>query len=78
MSLNRNFTGYIDLSKKRVQGEEMRECEDKFTKAKQVHSIIKNVADKIKWDIEKLYEEIGWPLYKKYEHAFDAFKLALV
>uniref|UniRef100_A0A7S1YLL2 Uncharacterized protein n=1 Tax=Grammatophora oceanica TaxID=210454 RepID=A0A7S1YLL2_9STRA len=24
-----------------------------------------------------MYERIGWPLYKKYGHAFDAFKLAI-
>ena len=28
--------------------------------------------------IEELYETIGWPLYDKYEHALDAFKLAII
>ncbi|GMI11791.1 hypothetical protein TrRE_jg7550 [Triparma retinervis] len=28
-------------------------------------------------NLEDLYVEIGWPLYKKYGHAYDAFKLTL-
>lgn len=27
--------------------------------------------------LEKLYEQIGWPLGKKYGHPYDAFKLSL-
>lgn len=27
--------------------------------------------------LETLYEQVGWPLYKKYGHAYDAFKLAI-
>jgi len=27
--------------------------------------------------LDELYEKIGWPLYKKYGHAYDAFKLVL-
>ena len=27
--------------------------------------------------MEKLYEQVGWPLGKKYGHPYDAFKLAL-
>ncbi|CAG8548174.1 21404_t:CDS:2 [Gigaspora rosea] len=27
--------------------------------------------------LEDLYKQIGWPLYKKYGHAYEAFKLAI-
>lgn len=27
--------------------------------------------------LEQLYEQVGWPLGKKYGHPYDAFKLAL-
>jgi translation initiation factor 2 subunit 1 len=27
--------------------------------------------------MEELYSSFGWPLYKKYGHAYDAFKVAL-
>jgi hypothetical protein len=30
-----------------------------------------------KISLESLYRTLGWPLYKKYGHAYDAFKLAL-
>jgi len=36
------------------------------------------LAEKKKLYLEDLYERVAWPLYKKYGHAFDAFKLALV
>eukprot|EP00757_Euglenozoa_sp_SAG-D1_P019997 gene19997-7091_t len=37
--------GYIDLSKKQVTERDRRRCEDRFNKAKAVHSIMKHVFD---------------------------------
>lgn len=42
-----------------------------------VHSIMRHVAEKTKTPIENLYQDIGWPLNKKYGHAVDAFKLSI-
>ena len=67
--------GYIDLSKRRVSPEDIAACEDKFNKSKMVHSIMRHVAELTGEDVEKLYESIGWPLYKLYGHAFEAFKV---
>jgi len=69
--------GYIDLSKRRVSPEDVRACEERFNKAKAVHGILRHLAERRKLYLEDLYEKIGWPLYKKYGHAFDAFKLAI-
>jgi translation initiation factor 2 subunit 1 len=69
--------GYLDLSKKQVTAENISECEKKFQKAKSVNNILRHVAQTTSTDIEKLYETIGWPLYEKYEHALDAFKIAV-
>lgn len=69
--------GYIDLSKRRVSSEEIEKCEEKFTKSKAVHSIMRHVAEKSEIPLEKLYQQIGWPLYKKYGHAYEAFKTAI-
>jgi translation initiation factor 2 subunit 1 len=69
--------GYIDLSKKRVLPEQINEARERYRKAKLVHNILWNVADKTGIDLEKLYEEIGWPLYKKFNHAYDAFRMSL-
>ena len=69
--------GYIDLSKRRANAEEVAACEERYMKSKAVHSIMRHVAEKMGVDLEKLYVSFGWPLYKKYGHAFDAFKMAL-
>lgn len=69
--------GYIDLSKRRVSPEDVAKCEDRYNKSKAVHSIMRNVADKHGIVLETLYERVGWPLYRKYGHAYDAFKLAI-
>jgi translation initiation factor 2 subunit 1 len=69
--------GYIDLSKRRVSPEEAAKFEDKYNKSKTVHSIMRHVAEKNDIELEALYRAIGWPIYRKFGHAFDAFKLAL-
>lgn len=69
--------GYIDLSKRRVSPEDVQACEERFNKAKAVHGVLRHLAERRKFYLEDLYEKIGWPLYRKYGHAFDAFKLAI-
>ena len=39
----------------------------------EIHGVGGNEEEKL----EQLYEQIGWPLGKKYGHPYDAFKLAL-
>lgn len=69
--------GYIDLSKRRVSPEDVAACEDRFNKAKAVHGVLRHLAERRKYYLEDLYEKIGWPLYRKFGHAYDAFKLAI-
>ena len=69
--------GYIDLSKRRVSPEDVAACEDRYNKAKAVHGVLRHVAERRKYHLQDLYEKIGWPLYRKYGHAYDAFKLAI-
>ncbi|KAJ3055610.1 hypothetical protein HK102_011319, partial [Quaeritorhiza haematococci] len=38
---------------------------------------MRHVAEKLHLSLESLYVDFGWPLYKKYGHAYDAFKLAI-
>src|SRR5438067_13942216 len=68
---------YIDLSKKKVQPEEANQTEKYFKKAKMVHNIMKQAAIKLDCKLEKLYDDFGWDLYDKFEHAYDAFRLAM-
>ena len=69
--------GYIDLSKRRVSAEDVVKCEERYNKSKAVHSIMRHVAEKTETDLEKVNEMIAWPLYVKYGHAYDAFKLSI-
>lgn len=69
--------GYIDLSKRRVSEEDISACEERYNKSKLVHSIMRHVAETMGIDLEDLYIHVGWPLYRKYGHAFEAFKLVV-
>jgi translation initiation factor 2 subunit 1 len=69
--------GYIDLSKRRVSAEDIQKCEEKYNKSKAVHSIMRHVAERSDTVLEDLYTRIAWPLYRRFGHAYDAFKLAV-
>jgi translation initiation factor 2 subunit 1 len=72
------FIGYIDLSKKRVPADGIKECEERVARGKKVHSILRAVAEKLRIDVERLYEGIAWPLSKKIGNSFEAFRQALM
>lgn len=67
--------GYIDLSKRRVSAEDIAKCDEKYNKSKAVHSIMRHVSETNKIRLEDLYVQFGWDLYKRFGHAYDAFKL---
>ncbi|CAD6572400.1 MAG: hypothetical protein CYPHOPRED_004825 [Cyphobasidiales sp. Tagirdzhanova-0007] len=69
--------GYIDLSKRRVSAEDVVKCEERYNKSKTVHSIMRHVAEKTEKDLEEINDMIAWPLYGKYGHAYEAFKLSI-
>jgi translation initiation factor 2 subunit 1 len=70
--------GYIDLSKRRVAQEEAAACEERYNKSKMTHSVLRHVAQGREIPVMKLYETVAWPLYKKFPHVYDAFRLAIV
>lgn len=69
--------GYIDLSKRRVSAEDILKCDERYNKSKAVHSILRHCAEKFSVSLEELYQTVGWPLSRKYGHAYDAFKLSI-
>jgi len=76
--------GYIDLSKRRVAAEDVEKCNEKFSKAKAVNSILRHVADLLGYEtdaqLEELYTKTAWHFeekYKKKASAYDAFKQAV-
>uniref|UniRef100_A0A7S4JVI4 S1 motif domain-containing protein n=1 Tax=Paramoeba aestuarina TaxID=180227 RepID=A0A7S4JVI4_9EUKA len=66
--------GYIDLSKKLIQKDDIIDCQERYKKSKTVHSILSRVAQNNEFPLLELYEKVGWPLSQKYGHAQDAFQ----
>jgi len=69
--------GYIDLSKRRVSPEDIAKTEERFNKAKAVHSTLRHMSYRLQTPMAQLYKRIAWPLYKKHGHCYDAFQLAV-
>lgn len=76
--------GYIDLSKRRVSVEEVKKCEEKFTRGKTVASILRHVGEILEYDsddqLEELFEKTAWYFDEKNKHiggAYEAFKRAV-
>jgi len=69
--------GYVDLSKRRVPSEDIAKFTARYNKSKAVNSVLYNVAKVCKVHLSDLYRNIAWPLYAKYGHAYDGFKLAV-
>ncbi|KAF3339327.1 Eukaryotic translation initiation factor 2 subunit alpha [Carex littledalei] len=67
--------GCVYLSKKWVSEDAAKACKKRYYKSKLVHFIMRQVAENLSIDLEDVYTAIGWPLYRKYGHAFNAFKL---
>ncbi|XP_015877445.3 eukaryotic translation initiation factor 2 subunit alpha homolog [Ziziphus jujuba] len=67
--------GYVDLSKRRVSEDDIQACNERYNKSKLVHSIMRHVAETMSIDLEDLYVHVGWPLYRRYGHALEAFKI---
>lgn len=77
--------GYIDLSKRRVSAEDVEKCTERFAKAKAVNSILRHVADILKFEtneqLEELYQKTAWHFEEKYKSkaaAYDVFKQAVI
>lgn len=81
--------GYIDLSKRRVSVEEAKKCENRYSKAKCVYSILRHTVELLHKagndvDFEDLFERTAWALDEKYKRtgekckaSYDWFKKAV-
>ncbi|KAJ8975537.1 hypothetical protein NQ317_003879 [Molorchus minor] len=75
--------GYIDLSKRRVSAEDVEKCTERFAKAKAVNSILRHVAELLKYEsdeqLEELYQKTAWKNTRKNKaSAYDFFKQAVL
>jgi len=66
--------GYINLSKKRVDPDDVAPKQEQFAKAKAVHGIMQHVSQSHGLEVEDLCEKVSWPLHTKHGCAFAAFK----
>jgi len=67
--------GYIDLSKRKVSALEITKCEENFAHAKQVHSIMRQMATTYpEWSVETWNEKVAWPLDRLHKSCYFAFK----
>jgi len=67
----------VDVTRKSVKEGEAEVAMTRFKNSKKVHAIMKACAVQLKTPVEELYEEWGWDLYDKFEHALDAFRIVV-
>jgi translation initiation factor 2 subunit 1 len=69
--------GFIDLSRKRVNPEDVKACEERYNKHLKVHNIMKQTAAWLEEDLINLYKRIAWPLDHLFPSSYDAFMISL-
>lgn len=79
--------GYIDLSRRKVAAEDVVKCEERYSKAKAVNSIMRHVAQTTDQNLLDLNQKITWPLSKTtpesntptrpFKTAYEAFRIAI-
>lgn len=71
--------GYIDLSKKRVVQENIKRCEEKYSKAKTVNQILRHVGELLDYEdnkqLEELYKKTAWYFDKKYSWSGGSYEM---
>ena len=73
-----NVKGFIDLSNRFDNPEEVDKCNLRYAKSKQVENIVKLLALRTYKSMEAIYKKVIWPLYKTHNHALDALKEIIV
>lgn len=58
--------GFVDLSRKRVNPEDIKKWEKRYNLHLKIHNIMKQTAASLNEDLINLYQRVTWPLGKKY------------
>ena len=69
--------GFIDLSRKRVNPDDVNACKERYNTSLKVHNIMRQTAAWLEEDLLSLYQRIGWPLGKKFNSIYEAFMISL-
>merc|ERR1712166_73735 len=67
----------VDVTRKTVKPHEAKDAKARYILSKKVHVIMRATAVALKTPVIELYEEWGWDLYDKFEHAYDALRIIL-
>lgn len=71
--------GYIDLSKRRVSVEDVKRCEEKYSRAKTINQILRHVGELLDFEdskmLEQLYVNTAWFFDKKYASSGGSHEL---
>ena len=68
---------FIDLSKKQINSEQAKICEENYEKAKKVQNLFFPLCTSLKMDMIELYELIVWPLETEEKTAYEVFQDAI-
>lgn len=71
------------MSKKRLDADKLKKFEERFSKAKTVHLILRSVAEKLNMDLESVQKVTAWKLESvlaslDVDNVYDAFRLSTV
>lgn len=69
--------GFVDLSRKRLNPEDKKACEERYNMQLKVHNIMRQTAAWLEEDLLSLYERFGWPLKKHFNSLYEAFMISL-
>lgn len=58
-----------------IRPEDKEQKKSDYEKAKIVHLILRLTAYNLKCKLIDLYEDFGWDMYEKFDHAYNALKL---
>lgn len=67
--------GNVDLKMRDIRPEDKEVKRNEYEKAKIVHLILRLTAYNLKCKLIDLYEDFGWAMYEKFDHAYNALKL---
>lgn len=68
---------FIDLSKKQINTEQAKICEENYEKAKKIQNLFFPLCTALKMDMIEFYELIVWPLETEEKSAYEVFQEAI-
>ena len=68
--------GSLNLSLKRVNDKNKRDAMEKWKKERKAESFLEGVSERLEMDLDEVYEEIGFPMQRKFGTSFRGFEIS--